>query len=98
MTNLDTISNISNSSRADVKSVKFKEPDCYQTTPDSPGKSITTKSSEEQKLMHSLDKAMISTPPSSELVNNETKKVSPMAKAFKSPFGMGGNGGGSIEH
>lgn len=54
--NPDTVSN----SSKDVKSVKFKEPDCYQTTPNSPEKTGDSLKNQEQKLMLSLDKAMVS--------------------------------------
>ncbi len=79
---------ISNSSR-DVKSVKFKEPDCYQTTPDSPGKKTDNLKNQEQKLIQSLDKALGSTP--ANLAEDKGKQK------IKSPFGIMGGSSTSVD-
>ncbi len=78
---------ISNSSR-DVKSVKFKEPDCYQTTPDSPGKKTETLKNQEQKLIQSLDKALGSTPVGLS-TEDKAKQGGQVLQKIKSPFSMG---------
>ncbi len=88
---------VSNSSHDVVKSVKFKEPDQYQTSPQSsPSKvsNISNIKTQELKLLEVLDKAMVSTPNSMSEKNEPAasdKKLNPNSK-FKSAISFGGNG------
>lgn len=85
---------VSNSSHDVVKSVKFKEPDQYQTSPPPSPSKVSSMKNQELKLLEVLDKAMVSTPTSmsekSETTANDNKKLNPNLK-FKPTLSHGGS-------